>query len=321
MEMRGNHFLSGLRLRVAKGPVRKILLPEADDKRIQQAAEILAREEGIQPKLIGATEVEEVRANELEKLLLELRASKKGTKDELSAERARELSHDPLFYATYLLSKGEADGVVAGASRESRDVIRAALWLVGKAEGIQTVSSAFYMVVPPFRGGGEEVLTFADCAVVPEPTAEQLADIAIASADARSKVVGDSPNVAFLSFSTKGSGGESGSIARVREAVRLVKERRPGIAVDGELQADAALVESIAKRKAGGSAVAGQANVLIFPSLDAGNIAYKLVAHLVPGARALGPILQGTKRPVSDLSRGATAEDIVETVLIIASQI
>lgn len=306
-----NTFLQNLRARATEGGLRTILLPETQDERVREAAKILANEKIAEPIFV---EVEEKKAGELEKLLLELRASKG-----LTQEMAGQLAHDPLMYGMYLLRLGEADGLVAGAARSSADVVRASLWLIGKAEEIQTVSSSMYMIVPAFRGKSEEVLTFSDCAVVPEPTAEQLADIAIAAADARSRVVGDEPRVALLSYSTKGSG-SGPSVERVRYALELIKERRPQLIVDGEMQADAALVKSISERKAPNSAVGGSANVLIFPSLDAANIAYKLVATFCPQAKALGPILQGTKMPISDLSRGAKVEDIVNIVTIVASQ-
>ena len=311
-------FLSNLRARAAKGPPRKILLPESDDSRIREAAEILGKEGIATPVFI---DIDEERAKALERLLLEVRASKAGTKDELTPEKAAGLARDPLFYAMYLLREGEADGLVAGASRTTAEVLRAGLWLLGKAEGIQTVSSSMYMVIPS-RGDRvqEEVLTFSDCAVVPEPTAEQLADIAIASADARSKIVGDEPRIAMLSYSTHGSG-SGRSVEMVREALAIVRKRRPDLIVDGEMQVDAALVESIAERKAPQSVLKGSANVLVFPSLDAANIAYKLVAHLVPGAKALGPILQGFKKPMSDLSRGAAVEDIVNIATVVGSQV
>jgi phosphate acetyltransferase len=201
--------------------------------------------------------------------------------------------------------------MVGGAVFPSADTIRAALWAVGTAPGIATVSGAFYMVKD------DRVLTFADCGVVPEPTAAQLADIAIASAQDRRRIVGDEPVVAFLSYSTHGSA--SGQrVARVQEAVDALRRRStspPGFVFDGELQVDAALDAQVAARKAAGSAVAGQANVLIFPDLDAGNIGYKLVQWL-GGWTALGPILQGLARPIADLSRGATADDIVSTAAI-----
>lgn len=328
-------FLHDLRARATNGFLRTIIFPEARDERVLEAATILVQEKIARPLFVTTHEdsarvralglecvlVEEGRALELEKLLLELRASKAGTKDELTAETARALSRDPLFYGMYLLRLGEGDGLVAGAERTTADVLRAGLWLVGKAEGIHTVSSAMYMIVPSFREAGhDEVLTFADCAVVPEPTSEQLADIAIAAADARSLVVGDEPRVALLSYSTNGSGGNSTSVTAVRNALKLVRERRPSLVIDGEMQADAALIQSISQRKAPGNLVDGRANVLVFPSLDAGNIGYKLVANLVPGARAIGPILQGMRKPMSDCSRGVQVDDIVSIATIVASQ-
>lgn len=262
--------------------------------------------------------VDEIRAAELEKLLLELRG-KKG----LSPEEARTLARDPLIYAMYLLRIGEADALVAGAVHPTADVVRAGLWLTEKAPGIESISSSFYMLVPPFRGGEkEEVLTFADCGVIPEPTSGQLADIAIAAADARRFVVGDQPVVAFLSYSTKGSGGDGTSPSRVREAISMVKARRPDIIlIDDESQGDAVLKAAVGLRKGLPEEIAGKANVLVFPSLDAGNIAYKLVETLVPGAKAIGPILHGFSKPINDLSRGASVEDIKHSATIAALQV
>jgi phosphate acetyltransferase len=232
-----------------------------------------------------------------------------------TAAQLRALAETPLYCAAAMLRAGEVDGSVAGAVHTTADVVRAALTLVGLAPGVDTVSSAFYMVFP---GPPEFVLTFADCAVVPLPSVAQLADIGEWAADDRARIVGDTPRVAFLSFSTHGSAGGV-SVERVRQAAERLAERRPDLVVDGELQVDAALVPLVAARKAHGSPVAGQANVLVFPSLDAGNIGYKLVQRLA-GAAAIGPILQGLARPSADLSRGAAPDDIIHVAAITALQ-
>jgi phosphate acetyltransferase len=223
---------------------------------------------------------------------------------------------DTLRFAVAQLAKGRLDGVVAGARSSTGDVLRAGLKLLGTAPGIQTVSSSFYMVTRPSDEEEEQVLSFTDAGVVPEPTAGQLAEIAEAACHARRKIVGDEPRVAFLSFSTHGSA-DGDSVRRVKEGLRLFRSRLPDVMCDGELQVDAALDPAVAARKAPGSPVAGKANVLVFPSLDAGNIGYKLV-HRLAGAHALGPILQGLDRPLNDLSRGASSADIVHVAYITA---
>lgn len=224
-----------------------------------------------------------------------------------------EAGEDGLANAARRLAAGELDGVVAGAAHATADVIRAGLRVVGLADGVETVSAAFHMIFP---APGERVLTLTDAAVVPAPTPAQMAESASAACDARRVIAGDEPVVAFLSYSTLGSAAGP-EVEHVREALDIFRRRRPDIAADGELQADAALVPDVAALKAPGSPVAGRANLLVFPGLDAANIAYKLLERLA-GARALGPILQGLRRPMNDLSRGASVSDIVDVACITA---
>ena len=224
--------------------------------------------------------------------------------------------NEALACAVAMLKGGAVDGVVVGAVHTSAEVIRAGLRGVGLRPGVRTLSSSFFMEVRDFRGRGTEVLTFTDAGVVPEPGPRRLADIAREAVRTRRLVVGDEPHVAFLSYSTLGSAGGR-SVERVREAARRFRAACPEVPADGELQADAALVPGVAETKAPGSFAAGRANILVFPSLDAGNIAYKLVERLA-GATALGPILQGLSAPLNDLSRGASVADIVHVAAITA---
>jgi len=308
---------------------RRMVLPEGHDDRIVQAAERLSRDRLAEVTLLGEREavraaarrtgavltgvhvVDIADASEIERTAGALRAARG---DRLDRSEIDTHARDPLFQAAARVRDGRADGFVGGATRTTADVLRAALWLIGLAEGVRRVSSFFLMVVPPRSGEAERVLMFADCAVVPEPDAAQLAEIGCLTADHFARLTGDVPHTAFLSFSTRGSA-EHPRIARVREAVALAQAQRPDLHIDGELQADAALVPEIGRKKAPGSVVAGNANVLIFPDLDSGNIGYKLVQRLA-GAEAYGPILMGLARPANDLSRGCSARDVVETVTI-----
>ncbi len=253
--------------------------------------------------------------DQLANLLYEIR-KKKG----MTLEQAGKLVEDPLYLGVLLIKAGIADGEVAGADNATGDVLRPAFQIVKTLPGVSAVSGAFIMILPEHKKqyGENGIMIFADCAVNPDPTTQQLAEIAVESAKTAKNIAAIEPKVAMLSFSTKGSAKHE-KVDKVLEALDIAKKMNPELKIDGELQADAAIVESIGKKKAPGSEIAGKANVLIFPSLETGNIAYKLVQRLAD-AEAVGPILQGLAAPINDLSRGCSVDDIINMIAITANQ-
>ncbi len=326
-------ILQTIRQKAAEN-LQHIILPEGEDGRTVKAAEICVKDKIAKVTVIGNEEkvreaareasanlngveiLDHRKSNDFGKIAQfyhELRRAKGVT-----LEEAEQTVKDSLYYGNLLVKLGKADGSVAGATNTTAHTVAAALRCIGVRAGFKIVSSFFLMVVPDKKFGANGAMIYADCGVVIAPDAGELAEIAIASADSCRALLGVEPKVAMLSFSTKGSAKHK-SLDKIIEAVKTVKARMPDLEIDGELQADAALIPSVAESKAQGSSVAGKANVLIFPDLNAGNIAYKLTERLT-GGTAIGPILQGLDKPCNDLSRGCKAEDIVDAVAITAVQ-
>ncbi len=326
-----SEFIENLKVK-AKNDIKTIVLAEGEELRTIQCAAIVKKEGYAKNILLGNPE--KIRAvaakenldidgveiinpengnEEYAQLFAELR-KKKG----VTIEQARETVKDPLYYGNMMVKTGAADGMVAGAVNSSANVIRPALQILKTAPGTKLVSAFFIMNVPDCKFGNNGTFVFADCGLNQDPNAEEVSEIAISSAKSYSQLIGDEPRVAMLSYSTYGSA-KSDLVTKMQEATKLAKEKAPELALDGELQLDAAIVDSVAQQKAPSSPVAGKANVLVFPDLNAGNIGYKLVQRLAK-AEAYGPVLQGIAKPVNDLSRGCCAEDIAGVVAITAIQ-
>ena len=317
-----------------RGKNLSVVLPEGRDERVLQAARRLKDQDIARPIVLGKPEqiesakqkagvkldgIETINPQKSDKL--EFYAEKYSSQREgISVEVARHVVVKPLFFGGMMVACGDADTAVAGVASATATLIQAGMLTVGLVPGIKTPSSFFLMVIPSFLGEKDKAFIYADCAVNVEPSAEQLADIALASAVSARRILGEEPRVALLSFSTRGSGAGA-SVNKVREAVKIARQREPELAIDGEFQADSAIVPRVAAKKVKDkSAVAGRANVIIFPDLNSGNIAYKLTQYMA-GAQAVGPFLQGFAKPITDLSRGATVEDVVATVILTLGQL
>jgi phosphate acetyltransferase len=320
---------------MARQAAKTIVLPEGTEERTLRAADYVLKENIASVILLGNKDEILHRAGDLAlpniekaqiidpkshpdkeyyaRMLADIR-KKKG----MTYEEALKLVEEPLYLSTLLIKDGKADGEVSGAEHATGDVLRPAFQIIKTLPGVSAVSGAFIMILKDKNFGTDGVMVFADCAVNPDPSVRELAEIAVESAKTAKNIAGIEPRVAMLSFSTKGSAKHE-KVDKVVEATSLAKEMNPALQIDGELQADAAIVEAIGKKKAPGSPIAGKANVLVFPSLESGNIAYKLVQRLA-GAEAVGPVLQGLAAPINDLSRGCSVDDIINMIAITANQ-
>lgn len=295
----------------AKAKPKTIVLPEYNDQRVLQAAEFLEKEGIVRPLVLTKDKID---LKEKERYIQEFYQMRKAKG--IQPDAVRKLFEDPLYYAAMMTREGKSDGFVAGAAHTTSDVGRAAIHCFGVEERFSIACSCFIMAVPDCIYGADGTFVYADCGLIPDPNPRQLACIAIEAAELAKKILDLSPKVALLSYSTKGSA-RGKSIDNILKALGLVKEMAPDLLVDGELQVDAAIVPQVAKIKCPDSPLGGQANVLIFPNLDAGNINYKLVQRLA-NARAVGPLILGLKKPCSDLSRGCSSEDVIDCAAVTA---
>ncbi len=314
----------------AKAKNKRVVLPEGTEERMIQATKKILAEGLAQVTLLGdEDQIKKLsQTNDLDLSKVKVTApansperneyaqeyqvlrKKKG----MTIDQARKIITNPLFYGAMMVRKGEVDGFVAGSINTTGDVLRAGIQIIGTASGISTVSSSFIMVLPEFLGVKDKIFMFADSAVIPDPDPSQLASIAISSAKTMQDLTGEEPKVAMLSFSTRGSA-QHELVDKVQEATRIAKQLKPDLKIDGELQVDSAIIPQVAQKKCPDSVICGEANVLIFPDLNSGNIAYKLVQRMAK-AEAIGPIIQGLAKPANDLSRGCSVDDIVNVVAI-----
>lgn len=297
--------------RLAKRKIKTIVLPEYEDERTVEAARIIEKEKLAKPLVLTPDMIDK---NELERYIQEY--YKLYQSKDIDLDTVRKLFSDNLYYAAMLTREGKADGLVAGAIHTTADMARACIRCIGLEERFTIASSCFIMDVPDCQYGDNGTFIFADCGVIPDPNARQLSCIALTAAELAAKVLDLTPRVAFLSYSTKGSA-KTKSAEKISQALSLLRELSPAILADGEIQADAAIVPEVARIKCPDSPINGEANVLIFPNLEAGNISYKLVQRL-SGCRAIGPLFLGLNKPASDLSRGCFVEDIVDSVAVTA---